>query len=96
MRLVCDAYGLTQRPRLVEKILWWQDRCWRGIDAGVRAGDPAARRRSGGPPAARRRSHRRRPRRLPVDRRLSAAVGRPARRFRRDRLARRRARVCAL
>jgi len=44
MRLVCDAYGLTQRPRLVEKILWWQDRCWRGIDAGVRAGDPAARR----------------------------------------------------
>jgi hypothetical protein len=25
----------------VETILWWQDRCWRGIDAGAEAGNPA-------------------------------------------------------
>jgi hypothetical protein len=25
----------------VETILWWQDRCWRGIDAKAAAGDPA-------------------------------------------------------
>jgi hypothetical protein len=22
-------------------IMWWQDRCWRGIQAGAAAGDPA-------------------------------------------------------
>jgi hypothetical protein len=36
-----DAYGLAGRGQVVATILWWQDRCWRGIDAGVRAGDPA-------------------------------------------------------
>ncbi|MEV0720070.1 hypothetical protein [Asanoa sp. NPDC050611] len=41
VRLVCDAYGLTGRSRLVETILWWQDRCWRGIDAAADAGEPA-------------------------------------------------------
>jgi hypothetical protein len=41
MRLVCDAYGLTDRARLVETVLWWQDRCWRGIEAAAAAGDPA-------------------------------------------------------
>jgi hypothetical protein len=41
MRLICDAYGLTDRGGLVESILWWQDRCWRGIDATAAAGDPA-------------------------------------------------------
>ena len=45
MRLVCDGYGLdsdrsAQRP-LVETVLWWQDRCWRGIEAEAAAGDPA-------------------------------------------------------
>lgn len=41
MRLVCDAYGLIDRGGLVESILWWQDRCWRGIDAKAAAGDRA-------------------------------------------------------
>ncbi|WP_026931570.1 phosphotransferase [Glycomyces tenuis] len=43
MRLVCDAYGLDRdrRSRLVETVLWWQDRCWRGIEAGAAAGDAA-------------------------------------------------------
>lgn len=41
VRLMCDAYGLADRSQVVATILWWQDRCWRGIDAGVRAGDPA-------------------------------------------------------
>jgi hypothetical protein len=39
--LVCDAYGLAGRHRVVDVILWWQDRCWRGIAAGAAAGDPA-------------------------------------------------------
>jgi hypothetical protein len=38
---MCEAYGLVDRSRVVESILWWQDRCWRGIDAGAQAGDPA-------------------------------------------------------
>ena len=41
VRLTCDAYGLADRSRVVETILWWQDRCWRGINAGAEAGDPA-------------------------------------------------------
>jgi hypothetical protein len=41
VRLMCDAYGLADRSRVVETILWWQDRCWRGIDAGAEAGDAA-------------------------------------------------------
>ena len=41
MRLICDAYGLSDRTDLLETILWWQDRCWRGIDAKAAAGDPA-------------------------------------------------------
>lgn len=41
VRLVCDAYGLVERRRLVDAILWWQDRCWRGIDALATAGQPA-------------------------------------------------------
>jgi Phosphotransferase enzyme family len=41
MRLICDAYGLADRSRVAESILWWQDRCWRGIDAGAEAGDTA-------------------------------------------------------
>jgi hypothetical protein len=38
---MCDAYGLADRSKVVETILWWQDRCWRGIDAGAEAGNPA-------------------------------------------------------
>jgi hypothetical protein len=43
IRLICDAYGLARRDRagIVEAILWWQDRCWRGIDALAASGDPA-------------------------------------------------------
>jgi Phosphotransferase enzyme family len=41
VRLMCDAYGLADRSRVVETVLWWQDRCWRGIDAGAEAGDAA-------------------------------------------------------
>jgi len=43
MRLVSDAYGLppADRARLVETVLWWQDRSRRGIESGASAGDPA-------------------------------------------------------
>jgi hypothetical protein len=41
LRLMCDAYGLTDRSKVVDTILWWQDRCWRGIEAGAEAGDAA-------------------------------------------------------
>src|SRR5215471_14246900 len=40
MRLICDAYGLADRDRLVDTVLWWQDRCWRGILAKAEAGEP--------------------------------------------------------
>jgi aminoglycoside phosphotransferase (APT) family kinase protein len=37
VRLISEAYGLVERGELVDTILWWQDRCWRGIvaDAGA-------------------------------------------------------------
>jgi aminoglycoside phosphotransferase (APT) family kinase protein len=41
LRLICDAYALADRTELVGTILWWQERCWRGIQAGADAGDPA-------------------------------------------------------
>jgi phosphotransferase family enzyme len=41
VRLIADAYELPDRTDLVETILWWQDRCWRGIEAEADAGDPA-------------------------------------------------------
>jgi Phosphotransferase enzyme family len=41
LRLICDAYGLDDTGSLIDTILWWQDRCWRGIEAGAAAGDPA-------------------------------------------------------
>lgn len=41
LRLVADACGLVDRSTLVDTILWWQDRCWRGIDQQAEAGDPA-------------------------------------------------------
>jgi hypothetical protein len=41
MRLVADAYGLAERSVLVDAVLWWQDRCWRGIDAAAERGEAA-------------------------------------------------------
>ena len=41
MRVICDAYGLADRSDLLETILWWQDRCWRGIEGRAAACDPA-------------------------------------------------------
>ncbi|WP_227997131.1 phosphotransferase family protein [Nocardia australiensis] len=41
MRTICEAYGLADRSGLVETVLWWQDRCWRGIIAGAGKGDVA-------------------------------------------------------
>ena len=41
IRAVCDGYGLADRSELLEVVLWWQDRCWRGIDSAADAGDPA-------------------------------------------------------
>ena len=41
VRVVADAYGLADRGVLVDTILWWQDRCWRGIEAAAEAGEPA-------------------------------------------------------
>ena len=39
-RAVADGYGLADRSRLVDRILRWQEDCWRGIAAGIAAGDP--------------------------------------------------------
>jgi Phosphotransferase enzyme family len=41
IRLICDAYRLDGRGEIADVIMWWQDRCWRGIQAGAAAGDPA-------------------------------------------------------
>jgi hypothetical protein len=40
VRVAADAYGLDAHDRndLVDTILWWQDRCWRGIQAQIVAG----------------------------------------------------------
>jgi hypothetical protein len=41
LRLIADTYELVDRRDLVSVILWWQDRCWRGIEAAADSGDPA-------------------------------------------------------
>jgi hypothetical protein len=41
VRIICDAYGLADRAAVVDTILWWQDRCWRGIRAAAATGDPS-------------------------------------------------------
>ncbi|MFE6687457.1 phosphotransferase [Streptomyces sp. NPDC057743] len=41
MRLIADSYGLVERRDLVSVILWWQDRCWRGIESAAESGNPA-------------------------------------------------------
>jgi hypothetical protein len=38
IRAIADAYGLADRSMLVDTILWWQDRCWRGIGAEASVG----------------------------------------------------------
>lgn len=58
VRLVADTYGLADRDELVDAVLWWQDRCWRGIESRAAAGDPAmVRLRDGGAAAAVRADH---------------------------------------
>lgn len=37
--LICDSYGLAETGALIDMIMWWQDRCWRGIEDGAAAGD---------------------------------------------------------
>jgi hypothetical protein len=41
IRIIADAYGLADRSTLLDTILWWQDRCWRGILTAADAGQPA-------------------------------------------------------
>ncbi|HKN98393.1 MAG TPA: phosphotransferase [Pseudonocardiaceae bacterium] len=41
LRVVCDAYGPLDFSALLDTVLWWQDRCWRGIEAFAADGDPA-------------------------------------------------------
>ncbi|WP_086766648.1 phosphotransferase [Streptomyces bobili] len=41
LRLIVDSYELSDRQDLVSTILWWQDRCWRGIESQADAGDAA-------------------------------------------------------
>ncbi|MDG4825408.1 phosphotransferase [Asanoa sp. WMMD1127] len=49
VRVVCDSYGLADRTDVIDTVLWWQDRCWRGIEEQAAAGDPAmVRLRDGG------------------------------------------------
>ena len=38
-KLICESYGLADRSTLVEMVLWWQERCWQGIEAEAAAGD---------------------------------------------------------
>ena len=56
VRLICDSYRLADRRPLIGTILWWQDRCWRGIEAGAATGDAAMNRllAAGAPEAVRR------------------------------------------
>jgi hypothetical protein len=41
IRLICDAYGLPNRGGVLPAIMWWQDRCWRGIEARADSGHAA-------------------------------------------------------
>jgi aminoglycoside phosphotransferase (APT) family kinase protein len=55
IRLICDACGLggPDRDRLIDTVLWWQDRCWRGIEEQAARGMTAMERlRQAGVPAA--------------------------------------------
>ncbi|MEW1825696.1 phosphotransferase [Streptomyces sp. NPDC088196] len=39
--LICEAYGLDDTGPLLDTVLWWQDRCRRGIEAGAERGEQA-------------------------------------------------------
>ena len=40
IRVLCDAYGWAEPlGRVIDTVLWWQERCWRGIEAGAADGD---------------------------------------------------------
>lgn len=41
LQWLCDAYGIDDRDAVVDTILWWQERCWRGIESGAAEGDAA-------------------------------------------------------
>jgi hypothetical protein len=41
LRVAAHAYGWVDLAVLAETVLWWQDRCWRGIEAAAGAGVPA-------------------------------------------------------
>lgn len=44
IRLILSAYGWEGTfHEVVEAMLWWQDRCWRGIDEGADHGDASLR-----------------------------------------------------
>ena len=46
IRVAADAYRCADADRtaLVDTILWWQERCWRGIHAKIDDGDPSVQR----------------------------------------------------
>ncbi|WP_019069109.1 phosphotransferase [Streptomyces hokutonensis] len=37
--LICETYGLDDTGRLLDGVLWWQDRCARGIESGAERGE---------------------------------------------------------
>lgn len=42
---ILNGYGWAgSRKDVIDAMLWWQDRCWRGIENGAAAGDPAMQR----------------------------------------------------
>ncbi|MCC3328303.1 phosphotransferase [Nocardia abscessus] len=41
LQLVCTTYGLNDHHAVVDTILWWQQRCWRGIETRAAAGEAA-------------------------------------------------------
>lgn len=43
-RALCAGYGPTDLSALVDTVLWWQDRTWRGIESAAAAGEDAMRR----------------------------------------------------
>lgn len=41
IRLICDTYGHMNPQAVVDTVVWWQDRCWQGIEAGADRGESA-------------------------------------------------------
>jgi hypothetical protein len=39
LRVICDGYGLRDRTGVVDAVLQWQDRCWRGMRELADSGD---------------------------------------------------------